>query len=335
MREKSMKQILDTANVVRFRELGLLLFIFILSIAIQIRNPSFLTVDNIFGMVRNTVILSILALGMMLVIVTRGIDLSIGANLALSGMISAMAVSANPYMHPLVVILLGVMIGLVCGSVVGFLISKGGVLPIIASLGMMNVFRGLTFMVSGGRWVSAHQMPDNFKAIATGSVFGINTMIIIAIVIYICFYYFVNHTRTGRHIYAVGSNPESARISGIDNAKILWMVYGLMGSLAGLSGVLWVSRFASAQGDTAMGFELNVIAACVLGGVSIAGGSGKISGVILGSLLLGILNNALPLIDVSPFWQQAIQGLIILVAVIINAVVKRGVDKNNLMRRKI
>ena len=142
MREKSMKQILDTANVVRFRELGLLLFIFILSIAIQIRNPSFLTVDNIFGMVRNTVILSILALGMMLVIVTRGIDLSIGANLALSGMISAMAVSANPYMHPLVVILLGVMIGLVCGSVVGFLISKGGVLPIIASLGMMNVFRG-------------------------------------------------------------------------------------------------------------------------------------------------------------------------------------------------
>lgn len=335
MREKSMKQILNTANVVRFRELGLLLFIIILSIAIQIRNPSFLTVGNLYDMVRNTVILSVLALGMMLVIVTRGIDLSIGANLALSGMISAMVISAYPYLHPLIVFLLGITIGLICGSAVGFLISKGGVLPIIASLGLMNVFRGLTFMVSGGRWVSAHQMPDNFKAIATGSIFGINIMIIIALVIYICFYYFVNHTRTGRHIYAVGSNPESAKISGIDNAKILWMVYGLMGSLAGLSGVLWVSRFASAQGDTAMGFELNVIAACVLGGVSIAGGSGKISGVILGSLLLGILSNALPLIDVSPFWQQAIQGVIILVAVIINAVVKRGVDKNNLMRRKI
>ena len=113
------------------------------------------------------------------------------------------------------------------------------------------------------------------------------------------------------------------------------MVYTIMGALAGLAGVLWVSKFASAQGDTAMGYEMDVIAACVLGGVNIAGGSGKISGIILGSLLLGILDNALPLINVSPFWQQAIQGVIILVAVIINALVKRKVDRNNLMRRNI
>ncbi len=134
--------------------------------------------------------------------------------------------------------------------------------------------------------MSAHQMPDSFKAIATGSIFGINTLIFIAIIIYIVFYYFINHTRTGRQIYAVGSNPESAKISGINNDKILWMVYAIMGSLAGLAGVLWVSKFASAQGDTASGYELSVIAACVLGGVSIAGGSGKISGIILGSIFL-------------------------------------------------
>jgi rhamnose transport system permease protein len=133
----------------------------------------------------------------------------------------------------------------------------------------------------------------------------------------------------------VGSNPESARVSGINNEKILFMVYTIMGALSGLAGVLWVSKFASAQGDTATGYELSVIAACVLGGVSIDGGSGKVPGAIMGALLLGMLNNALPLINVSPFWQQAIQGFIILVAVIVNTVVKRSVDRKNLSRRKI
>ncbi|WP_248925907.1 ABC transporter permease [Paenibacillus hamazuiensis] len=324
-----------SANIAKFRELGLLAFILLLSILVQVRNPSFLTLENVNDLVTNTAILSILSVGMMLVIVTRGIDLSIGATLALSGMISALTVSANPELHPLLAIVLGTAVGVVCGVVLGFLISKMGILPIIATLGMMNVFRGLTFMVSGGKWVSAHQMPDSFKAIATGSIFGLNTLIFIAVVIYVFFYYFVNHTRTGRQIYAVGSNPEAAKVSGINNDRILWMVYTIMGALSGLAGVLWVSKFASAQGDTAMGYELSVIAACVLGGVSIAGGSGKISGLILGSILLGILNNALPLINVSPFWQMAIQGGIILVAVLINALVKRGVDRNHLMRRKI
>lgn len=323
------------ASIAKFRELGLLVFILLLSIGVQFRNPSFLTWENINDMVTNTAILSILAVGMMLVIVTRGIDLSIGATLALSGMIAALTVSAYPDTNPVVAILLGTAVGVVSGVIIGFLVSKAGILPIIATLGMMNVFRGATFMVSGGKWVSAHQMPDSFKAIATSSVLGINTLIFIAIVIYILFFYFITYTRTGRQIYAVGSNPDSAKISGINNTKILWLVYTIMGGLSGLAGVLWVSKFASAQGDTASGYELSVIAACVLGGVSIAGGSGKISGIILGSILLGILNNALPLIDVSPFWQMGIQGSIILIAVIINALVKRGVDRNNLMRRRI
>ncbi|QYR21309.1 ABC transporter permease [Paenibacillus sp. sptzw28] len=321
--------------IAKFRELGLLGFIVLLSAAVQIRNPSFLTWENINDMATNTAILSILAVGMMLVIVTRGIDLSIGATLALSGMIAALAVCRYPELPPLLAILIGVVVGLVCGVVLGFLVSKFGILPIIATLGMMNVFRGLTFMVSGGKWVSAHQMPAGFKGIATGSIAGINNLIFIAIMTYIVFYYFVNHTRTGRQIYAVGSNPESATVSGINNGRILLLVYSIMGGLSGLAGVLWVSKFASAQGDTATGYELSVIAACVLGGVSIAGGSGKISGIILGAVLLGILNNALPLINVSPFWQMGIQGSIILVAVLINALVKRGVDRNHLMRRKI
>jgi len=324
-----------SAKIAKFRELGLLAFILLLSVGVQLRNPSFLTWENLNDMITNTAILSILAVGMMLVILTRGIDLSIGATLALSGMVSALAVSRYPELHPLAAIGIGTGVGLVCGLILGFLVARIRILPIIATLGMMNVFRGLTYEASGGKWVSAHQMPDSFKDIATGSLLGINNLIAIAIFIYAAAYYFVNHTRTGRRIYAVGSNPDSAALSGIRSGKILQLVYSVMGALAGLAGVLWVSKFASAQGDTATGYELSVIAACVLGGVSIAGGAGKISGIVLGSILLGILNNALPMLNVSAFWQMFIQGAVILFAVLFNALVKRGIDRNHLMRRKI
>lgn len=329
------EKISASAMIAKFRELGLLVFIILMSLGVQLRNPSFLTWENINDIATNTAILAILSVGMMLVIITRGIDLSIGATLALSGMVAALTVKQMPDMHPLLVLAIGIGVGLLCGMVLGVLVAWLNILPIIATLGMMNVFRGLTFESSGGKWVSAHQMPASFKEIATGSLLGINNLIAIAIVIYIAAYYFVSYTRTGRRIYAIGSNPDSAVISGIRTRRILWLVYTIMGGLAGLAGVLWVSKFASAQGDTASGYELSVIAACVLGGVSIAGGIGKISGIILGSILLGILNNAMPMINVSPFWQMFIQGSIILIAVLINAMVKRGLDRNNLMRRKI
>src|SRR4029453_5782331 len=151
-----------SAKIAKFRELGLLGFILLLSIGVQLRNPSFLTLENINDMMTNTAILSILAVGMMLVIVTRGIDLSIGATLALSGMIAAQTVSAFPETPAVVALLIGTLTGLVSGGVIGFLVSKIGILPIIATLGMMNVFRGFTYLASGGKWVSAHQMPANF-----------------------------------------------------------------------------------------------------------------------------------------------------------------------------
>lgn len=319
----------------RFRELGLLFFIVLLCMIIQLRNPSFLTWDNIQDLVNNTAILSILSVGMMMVIITRGIDLSVGAILALSGMISAMTVSEYPGTPPMLALLLGTVIGIVCGSIIGFLVSKMDLLPIIATLGMMNVYRGMTYLISDGSWVSAHQMSEAFKKLGTGTWLGISYLVWFAVLVYVIAYYFITHTRTGRQIYAVGSNPEAARISGIQMNRILWLVYAIMGGLSGMAGVLWVAKFASAQGDTATGYELSVIAACVVGGVSIAGGVGKLSGVLLGAILLGIINNALPLINVSPFWQMGIQGTIILAAVLINAVIKRGVDRTHLMRRNI
>jgi rhamnose transport system permease protein len=318
-----------------FRELGLLVFIAVLCVAVQLRNPNFLSLSNINDLLANTAILGILAVGMMMVLLTAGIDLSIGATLALAGMVSALTVFAHPGMPPILLVLEGIAVGTAAGALIGLLIARFDVLPIIATLGFMYILRGITYVVSGGAWVSSYQMSDGFKALATGTVLGVSNLIIIAVVIFLAFYYFINHTRTGRQVYAVGSNAAAADISGIPRRRVVWLVYAVMGALAGLAGVLWVAKFASAQGDTATGYELSVIAATVLGGVSISGGSGKVSGLILGTVLLGILNNALPLINVSPFWQQAIQGFVILAAVLTNVVVKRNNQRIALRRRAI
>lgn len=334
MSEKSSKNKMSLERIQQIREFSLIGFIVILAIFVQFRNSNFLTMSNIDDLLTNTAILSILAVGMMMVIITRGIDLSIGATLALSGMLTSMLVANYPGLHPIAALIIGTLIGFISGSIIGLLVAKFKILPIIATLGMMNVFRGVTFLISGGKWVSAYQMSDSFKAISTGSIFGINNLILIAVIIYIIFYYFINYTRTGRKIYAIGSSPESAKVSGINVTKITWMVYSIMGSLAGLSGVLWVSKFASAQSNTAAGYELNVIAACVIGGISIAGGEGKVTGLFSGVLLYGILENALPMINVSPFWQNAIQGAVILIAVIVSALIKRRIGSSNKIRRE-
>ncbi len=324
-----------TRNSEAFRELGLLIFILVLSAIFQLRNPKFLSIANIKDLLANTAILSILAVGMMMVIITRGIDLSIGSTMALSGMITSLTVSAYPDISPFVSLVQGMAIGLAAGLVIGVLVAYFKILPIIATLGLMNILRGMTYLISKGKWVSAYQMSTGFKNLSTGTTLGISNLILFAIVIYILYTYFINQTRTGRYIYAVGSSPDTAELIGIKRKRIVLLVYALMGLLAGLAGVLWVSKFASAQGDTAVGYEMNVIAATVLGGVSVAGGRGKVSGIILGSILFGILANALPLINISPFWQQFIQGLVILAAIMSNVLLQRRNDTLVLKKRAI
>jgi rhamnose transport system permease protein len=319
----------------KFRELGLVFFIIAISIIIQTRNPEFFTVSNLGNLLNDTAILGILAAGMMMVMLTGGIDLSVGATVAFSGMVSALTIKAFPGMNPVLAVIEGALIGAALGFILGILVARFSILPIIASLGMMNIIRGMTYMVSGGAWVSAYQMPDSFKLMGTGSFLGINNLVATAIAVFLIFSCFIKYTKTGRRIYAVGSNREAADIIGLSAKGIITLVYTIMGFFAGLAGVLWVSKFASAQGDTAVGYELNVIAACVLGGVSVSGGRGNAVGLLLGVLLLGIIANALPLINVSPFWQQAIQGLVILAAIIINVVIKRNNDRVNLRLRAI
>ena len=318
------------------REFSLIAVIIAICVFVQVRSGGiFLTRENISDLFTETAILSILAVGMMMVMVTSGIDLSVGAIMALAGMIGTTVLKNDTSIHPVFIILIAILVGLGCGLINGGLVSKLKILPIITTLGMMNVYRGITYLVADGSWILQSNMSPAFLKVATGNLFGINNLVLIAAVIYIIGFFFLSYTKTGRRIYAVGNSEESARVSGIKTDRVYIYTYAIMGAIAGLAGILYVCKFAAAQGETAVGYEMNVIAACVLGGVSVSGGTGKIQGVLLGALLLGILNNAMPLIQVSTFWQEAIRGLIILFSIITNALIQRNVRMKALRRRKV
>ena len=303
-------------TLVRFREAGISIFILILVVTVTVRAPSFLTVDNFKDILLNISILTIVALAQTMVIITHGIDLSVSSMIGLVGMMVAFVVKQSPEMNVLLAVVLGMALGAVLGSFNGLIITYGNVPPIIATLGTLSVYRGLVFFYSQGTWINSFELPASFKLLSKGTPLGLPNMVLIALAVAVLVYYFLNYTRTGRDIYAVGSNPEAAQYSGIRKQRIIFLVYLLSGLLAGLAAVLWVSRFESAQTNTALGFELQTVAASVVGGVSISGGVGTVPGVLLGALLLGIIQNALTLIRISPFWQLAAQGLLILIAVI-------------------
>ncbi len=313
--------------VVRFREAGIILFILVLALAVSLRNPAFLTVDNLKDILLNISILVIVALAQMMVIITRGIDLSVGSSIGLTAMMVSFTAVAFPGMPVLLTVPLGMAVGAVLGSVNGLIVAYGGVPPIIATLGTLSVYRGLIFLYSNGQWINAFEMPPDFKEIAKGTPLGVPNLIIFAIVVAAAVFLFLNFTRTGRDIYAVGSNPDAARFAGIPIQKTVFLVFLLSGVLCGLAGVLWASRFEAAQTNTALGFELQTVAAPVVGGVNIFGGSGSVLGASLGAFLLGIINNALTLIHISPFWQLAVQGLLILLAVITDSAILRRLQR--------
>lgn len=318
------------------REISILGIMVVIAFFVNVRSGGvFATADNIDDMFVECAILVILSMGMMLVIVTGGIDLSVGAVMALAGMISTKILSRNMDMHPMLVVLIAISIGILAGLVNGTLVSYLRILPIIATLGTMNIFRGVTYLVSGGSWILQDGMSAPFLRIATGRIFGLNYLVVTEIAIVALMGCFTNLYRSGRYIYAVGNSEESAVVSGIPVRRIKLLAYTILGGLSGLGGVLYVCKYAAAQGETALGYEMSVIAACVLGGVSITGGTGKFYGVLLGALLLGVLNNALPLLKVSPFWQEAIRGLIILVSIVVNVIISRRVANKALERRSV
>ena len=322
-----------SANI---REISLVIVMIVIAIFVEYRSGgNFLTAENLSDMFTETSVLAICAVGMMFVMVTGGIDLSIGAIMALGAMAGCTVLKNNPGIPTIGVVAIAMAVGIVSGFFNGLLVSKLKILPIIATLGTMNIYRGITYLVANGSWVKQQEMGANFLSLATGKVLGINNLIMIAVIVYIAAAFFMTQTRSGRKIYAVGNSEESARVSGIKTDNTLILVYTLLGVIAGLAGTLYVCKYGVAQGETCTGYEMNVIAACVLGGVSVNGGTGRVPGVLLGAVLLGILNNAMPLIHVSSFWQEAIRGLIILLSIAANSLIQRNVEMKALRRRNI
>ncbi|HRV92972.1 MAG TPA: ABC transporter permease [Anaerolineae bacterium] len=317
----------------RSREIGISIFIVLLIILVSLRSPNFLSLENFRDILLNISILAIVALAQTMVIITRGIDLSVGSMIGLVAMMVSFVVVEHQTMSPWLALLLGMAIGCMLGCFNGFIITVGGVPPIIATLGTLSIYRGTVFLYSQGTWVNAFEMPQSFKLLAKGTPLGLPNLVIFALVIAAIIYYFLNYTRPGRDIYAVGSNPDAAQVAGIRVQRIIFMVYVISGVLCGLAGVLWASRFEAAQTNTALGFELQTVAASVVGGVNIFGGSGTVSGVLLGALLLGIINNALTLVRISPFWQLAAQGALILLAVIVDSVILRRLQRTLTVRK--
>jgi rhamnose transport system permease protein len=302
-------------------------FILILAVIVALRTPAFLTVENARDILLNISILSIVALAQAMVIITHGIDLSVGSMIGLVAMMVAFVMKQSPDFPVVGTLVLGMALGAVLGSFNGLIISYGKVPAIIATLGTLSIYRGMVFFYSQGTWINSFELPKAFKLLSKGTPLGLPNMVIIAIFFAVAVYFFLNYTRTGRDIYAVGGNPDAAQMVGIRRQHIIFLVYLLSGIACGLAAVLWASRFESAQTNTALGFELQTVAASVVGGVSISGGVGTVPGVLLGALLLGIIENSLPLVRISPFWQLALQGLLILIAVVTDSLIMRSAQR--------
>ncbi len=305
------------------REMLLVVAIIALLALIAVRFPPFVAPGNLANVYNDTSILIILALGQMAVILTRCIDLSMAANLALSGMAAAMLNAAFPGLPVPLIILAAVALGAFLGSINGLLVWKLDIPPIVVTLGTLTIYRGLIFLLSGGAWINAHQMSDAFKALPRATLLGFPLLSWLSLVIIAIMVVVMRRTPLGRAFFALGGNPHAAVYTGIDVGRTRFLAYCLSGTLAGLSGYLWVSRYAVAYVDIAAGFELDIIAACVIGGVSIAGGIGSVGGAVLGALFLGVIKNALPVINISPFAQMAISGTVIIIAVAVNARAER------------
>ncbi len=303
----------------RFRSLlALALMVFVLSLL----SDRFLTPDNGWNILRQISVNLCLSVGMTLVILSGGIDLSVGAILGLAG-----AVAAGVLKHGLAVpgtelwleftpsgaILTGIAVGGAAGWANGFAITRFSLPPFVATLGMLSIARGLTMLWTGGFPITG--LGDSFGDLGTGAFLGMPLPVWIMLALTALFVVVTKRTRFGRHLYAVGGNERAARLTGLNVGRIKLAVYTLAGALAGVAGLIVTARLDSAQPNAGLGYELDAIAAVVIGGTSLSGGRGSVTGTVLGCLIIGVLNNGLFLLNVSPFWQQVIKGVVILIAV--------------------
>ncbi|WP_286793596.1 ABC transporter permease [Microbacterium sp. UBA3394] len=308
-------------NVRKFSAIGPFASLIVLVILLSILSPYFLTVNNLFNVFQQITVLAIIALGATMVIVSGGIDLSVGSVAALSGMIAGVTFSQLGL--PMgIALVLGLVSGAAAGAANGALIVFGRVPPFVATLAMLSVARGLTLVLSDGQPISG--FPDWFRALTSFDIAGVvPAVVILVLVLYAIGAFYLRFRPSGRSIYAVGGSEEVARLSGINVGWVKLRVYMIAGALAGLGGLVLTSRLNSAQPTAGAGLELDVIAAVVIGGTSLSGGVGTVIGTLIGALIIGVLRNGLNLLDVSSFWQQVVIGVVIAAAVMIDTLGRR------------
>lgn len=292
--------------------IGLIIF----AVIVSVLNPRFLTHANILNVLRQTSINSIIAIGMTLVILTGGIDLSVGSILAFCGAVMASLLNAGH--NPILAFIVTLALGLVFGFFNGFLVSKMKLQAFIVTLVTMTFLRGATLVFTEGKPITVDDGGLLFENIGGGYLFDIPIPIYIMIALFVAGHYLIMHTKFGRYTYAIGGNEEATKLSGINVDKVKMWVYGLCGMLSALAGVILTSRLYSAQPTAGSGYELDAIAAVVLGGTSLAGGVGRVTGTALGALIIGVLGNALNLLNVSSYYQMMIKAIVILIAVLID-----------------
>lgn len=318
------------------REVAIVMMILIVAILVQIRTGGiFFAANNLYDLFREASILIMVSMGMMMVILTGNIDLSLGSIMGLSGMLVALTLKKHNDIPLILLFVLAIVVGAICGLINGFIVAKLHVYALIATLATKYIFRGVVYLFSGGAWVAQADMTPEFISITTTNFLGINSLMWFAIVITVLTYILLHKTATGRKFYAVGNSQESAKVTGIKVRASQILAYVLCGIICGISGLLWICKYGNAQSESCDGYEISVIAAVVVGGCSISGGMGTVVGVVLGAILMGTLNNILPLIQVSTYWQQAIKGFVILVSIVINAYMQKRVKRNELKRRVI
>ncbi|MDF2155394.1 ribose ABC transporter permease [Vibrio sp. CAU 1672] len=313
--ETSSKKWLSKEWLIEQKSLIALLF---LIVVVSFLNPNFFTVDNILNILRQTSVNAIIAVGMTLVILTAGIDLSVGSVLALCGAFAASMIALE--VPVLVAIPTALFAGAVLGAISGVIIAKGKVQAFIATLVTMTLLRGVTMVYTDGRPISTGftDTADAFAWFGTGYALGIPVPVWLMMIVFAAAWYLLNHTRFGRYVYALGGNESATRLSGINVDRVKIGVYAICGMLAALAGIIVTSRLSSAQPTAGMGYELDAIAAVVLGGTSLMGGKGRIMGTLIGALIIGFLNNALNLLDVSSYYQMIAKAIVILLAVLVD-----------------
>jgi len=305
---------------------GIYFVLLIMIIAMSIASPVFLSSRNLLNIIRQVAVIGIISLGVTLVIISKGIDLSSGSVLAVAAVVAASlgqmgnwpakmfpGLPELPLIFPVIAALL---VGLACGAINGALIAKTGIPPFIATLGMMVSARGLALLYSDGRPVSS--LTDSFQFLGQGYIFGIPVPVIIYILVIAITWIMLNQTKFGKNIYAIGGNVHAAEVSGVNVKRNLIKIYAYAGLLAGLAGLILAARVNTGQPGMGVSYELDAIAATTIGGTSHAGGIGTIGGAFIGALILGVLNNGLNLLGVSAYWQQIIKGIIIVGAVVID-----------------